>query len=295
MKPIDAIHIGPQKSATTWLFACFREHPQISCAKRHCIHFFDIFYVRGHQWYEKQFQDPQPDTAIIDFTPSYLRSPWAPPRIFMENPQVRLLCCLRHPVERAFSHYWHEKKKKKYNFDFAEILENYDLFSSWLEPGFYAKHLERYLALFPRENLLIQDFDELEKDPVAFLRQAERFLEVDENPVLPPMVWKKVNQAGERQTWAARTLARAARSLDRNGITLRRELDRLVWGRKEYLDGVPTKLYEELMAICEPEIVRLERLLDISLTKWRSRDRTHNSSSDSAGKSYERRVDGNKQ
>ena len=76
-----------------------------------------------------------------------------------ENRAAKIIVCLRNPVERAFSHFWHERKKKKYNFDFSEVLRTYDLFSSLLEPGFYAEHIERFLGYFPREQILCQLFD----------------------------------------------------------------------------------------------------------------------------------------
>jgi hypothetical protein len=44
---------------------------------------------------------------------------------------------------------------------------------------------------------------------------------------------------------------------------------RLLSGRREYLDGVPPELYGQLLEICEPEICRLEDLLDIRLDEWK--------------------------
>lgn len=44
----NVIHIGPQKSATTWLYECMKQHPEVRSATRDSVHFFDINYARGY-------------------------------------------------------------------------------------------------------------------------------------------------------------------------------------------------------------------------------------------------------
>jgi hypothetical protein len=39
--------------------------------------------------------------------------------------------------------------------------------------------------------------------------------------------------------------------------------------RREYKRGMPENVREELLKICEPEIVKTESLLNIDLTCWR--------------------------
>ena len=66
------------------------------------------------------------DSKILyDPTPSYIRSPFTPKRISEYNNNAKLLIIARNPIERAFSHYWHEKKKDLYNFQFDECTVNY--------------------------------------------------------------------------------------------------------------------------------------------------------------------------
>lgn len=276
MKPVSFFHIGPQKSATTWVYKCLKEHPEVACPPKDTIHYFDMFYSKGRKWYANFFKDASPNQKLFDPTASYIRSPWAPRRIVRENEQAKIVLCLRNPVDRAFSHYWHEKEKRKIAFQFKEVLENYDLFSSWIEPGFYAEYIERYLRYFPRDQILCLKFDDLKKNSQLFLRRLLRFLEIDDS-FTPSWVNKKANTAGSERTipnvlWR-RVRARLQRIGKRdivNAVEMSPILGNLVWDQDEYKRGIDDDLRCELQEICEPEIQRLEELLDINLAHWRT-------------------------
>lgn len=276
MKPVDLFHVGPPKTATTWVYRCLAAHPGVAVPRVHSIHYFDMHYWRGEDWYASHFASGGPGRLLCDPTFSYLRSPWAARRIAAHNPAARIALCLRHPIDRAFSHWWHEKKKGRQRYPFEEVLRNYDLFASWLEPGFYAEHLERYLEHFERGRILAQRFEDLERDPRAFLRELLSFFGLDAGFV-PGVLETPINVAGPRRTAAGMGLYSVQKAmrlvgLDRSAGFLARSP--LLSGRGEYLRGVPAALHEELMGICEPEIVRLERLLGIDLGDWRSRPRS---------------------
>jgi hypothetical protein len=267
---VGFFHIGPQKAGTTWLYHCLSEHPEIGCAGAHSVHFFDIQHHRGRDWYHEHFRESRGDQKLIDFTPTYIRSPWAPRRIAEYNPDARILLCLRNPIERAFSHYWHEKKKGKYNFGFDEVLKNYDLFSSWIEPGFYAEHIERFLAFFDRNQILAQDFSHLGRDPRGFYAQALCFMEVEPSFV-PEVVETKINPAGSKKWSRSPTMLRLRYWLARGGINrVWPSFEERTSGQREYRQGVPGVLRGPLQELCEPEIVRLEKMLDLDLDEWRT-------------------------
>lgn len=275
MKPVECFHIGPQKAATTWVYRCLQGHPEIACPPKDSIHYFDIFYAKGREWYAQSFQEAESNQKLFDPTYTYIRSPWAPRRIYRENPRAKIVLCMRNPIDRAFSHYWHEKKKGKITFDFKEVLTNYDLFSSWVEPGFYAEHIERYLEYFPRDQILCLQFQTLRKDSEEFLRRLFFFFDVD-STYTPSVVQEKVNQAGERRTVANKIWKRIRpklRYLGQNALinTVQGSsfLGPWIVDRYEYEGGVHPDLRQELQKICEPEIWRLETLLDIDLSHWR--------------------------
>jgi hypothetical protein len=285
MKQVDLFHIGPQKSATTWVYNCLKEHPEVAVPNSDTIHYYDMFYARSEAWYYEFFDHATEDQILYDPTTTYIRSPWAPRRIAEDHPDAKIMLCLRNPIDRAFSHYWHEKKKGKINFEFEEVLENYDLYSSWIEPGFYAKHIERYLQYFDREQVLCMHFETLQDDEVEFIRQILRFAGVDEN-FEPSWLNKKSNEAGGRRTITNRMwrgLKGAVAQSELESIARRLQLDKaaqhletlptvgsFLKDKQEYEQGIPSELREELVALCEPEIQRLENLLDIRFPHWRS-------------------------
>ena len=54
MQKVDFIGIGVQKAATTWLFSCLKEHPQIRVAvdkNNKELNFFNYNYVKRYTCY----------------------------------------------------------------------------------------------------------------------------------------------------------------------------------------------------------------------------------------------------
>jgi hypothetical protein len=284
MRPIDLFHIGPQKTATTWVHRCLSEHPDIFAPASHALHYYDIHYHRGAEWYHQFYHGARDGQVLLDPTMTYIRSTWAPRRIHADNPEASIIVCLRNPIDRAYSHYWHEKKKGTIAFEFEEVLQNYDLYANWMEPGFYAEHIQRYLRYFDREQLLCVRFDTLVDDEEAFLRDIFRFAGVDSS-FRPSWLHKKSNEAGGRRTMTNRVWNRmkkmavqsnledTARALRLDEMAKRLEdapvIGSLLQNRAEYERGIPAPLRANLLQVCEPEIRRLEELLDMDLSIWR--------------------------
>ncbi|MCS3826457.1 hypothetical protein GGP85_001910 [Salinibacter ruber] len=261
------------------------EHPDVAVPKSDTIHYYDMFYARGEEWYEKHFDHAEKGQILYDPTTTYIRSPWAPRRIAKENPDAKIMLCLRDPIDRAFSHYWHEKKKGKISFEFEEVLENYDLYSSWIEPGFYAEHIERYLQYFDHEQFLFLRFEELKDDPKAFLTRILRFAGVNED-FETWWLQKESNEAGGRRTFFNRVWRKLKKVVAQSeiesvvrGLGLddgaryleeRSVLGSLLKDKSEYESGIDPELHMQLRDLSEPEIQRLEKLLDIKLDAWKT-------------------------
>lgn len=270
-RTVDVIHLGPQKSGTTWLYECLKEHPGVACAPRDSIHYYDMFYFKGESWYLEHFADARPGQLLFDTTPSYLRSLRAPARMYRDNPDAKLAVTLRHPVDRAFSHFWHEQKDPRREYDFTEVFTNYDFFSSWLEPGFYAEHLERYLEHFSEEQILFQRFELLNEDPRAFLREFLEFLAIDADFV-PSWIDTKVNAAKVIRTPVGRLRVKADRGLTR---VLGREFQgtqasRWLTQSRRYARGIEADTYNQLLEACLDEIDQTEKLTGLDLSRWKS-------------------------
>ena len=190
---VDFIGVGAQKSGTSWTYACLYEHPQI-CAPIKEIHFFSRpRFEKGREWYESHFKKCDRDAITGEFSTSYLYSKDAPERIKKMYPDVKLIAILRNPVDRAYSQYRNAIKAG----DITEEIsfETYHSDEESVEKqGLYAEQLLRYLEIFPREQILILIYEDIKKDPIAFMKRIYQFLGVGDTFV-SSMVGTEINVA----------------------------------------------------------------------------------------------------
>jgi hypothetical protein len=192
--------LGAQKAGTTALFAYLREHPDVTGPPWKEVSFFDRHYARGLRWYRGNFPlRGRRAGAVGEASPSYLFHPLAPERVRAALPDARLVAILRNPVDRAHSHYQHEVALGREALSFEEALEAEEArlageverltrdpasFShawwnyTYASRGLYAEQLGRWLALFPREQLLVLLTDELAADPAGTYGRVLDFLSV---------------------------------------------------------------------------------------------------------------------
>ena len=206
LRPLpDFLVIGAQKAGTTALYAYLRWHPGITGPSWKEVSFFDRHWWRGEAWYRGQFPLRPRGRLVGEASPSYLFHPLAPERARVLVPLARLVAVLRDPVDRAYSQYHHEVALGREALSFEEALAAEEgrtsgeverliadprAFSrAWWDHtyaarGLYAQQLERWLAVFPREQLLVVTTDELGERPaetyaaiLAFLGAAPHQLE----------------------------------------------------------------------------------------------------------------------
>ncbi len=190
---INFIGIGAQKSGTSWAYACLYEHPEI-CAPVKEIHFFSRpRFEKGQGWYEGHFSSCKEGKHKGEFSTSYLYSKDAPERIQALYPQAKIIAIIRNPVARAVSQYRNSIKS-------GEITEDvpFEAFAeqekSVLEQGLYSVQLSRYYALFPKEQILVLVYEDIKKDPKAFMKRIYQFLGVDES-FESSMLYSEINVA----------------------------------------------------------------------------------------------------
>ena len=202
---VDFIGLGARKAATTWLYQCLREHPEIQMSESKEINYFgrDELFEKGDEWYFRHF-DVCPQNKIQgEFSTHYLIHPDAPKRIFDLMPNIKCIAVLRNPIDRAQSHLEHSRGKERYqNMNVIEAIKSSQ---HMLGHGLYGAALERYYQLFPKENILVVWYDDLKKDPKTFLQTIYRFLNVDEK-FTPTLISKKYHSAGIHTSFIYRTL-----------------------------------------------------------------------------------------
>jgi hypothetical protein len=212
----DFLVIGAMRSGTTSLHDLVCRHPQVLGAIKKEIHYFDLNFTRGEPWYRAHFPRAERLRSRRGITgeasPYYIFHPLAHRRAADLVPGARILAFLRHPIDRAYSHYWHSVQLGEEPFSFEEalrqetarlsgeerrLLADLEYVSrphlrwSYLSRSIYADQLERWLTAFPRRQLLVLEHRAFFEDLEARSRQLFDFLGLDSQPVHLP---KKLNR-----------------------------------------------------------------------------------------------------
>lgn len=182
--------IGAQKAGTTSLYRYLRAHPDVFMPGYKEPDFFvaERNWPNGRAWYEDLFAPGADAAARGEASTTYTMYPHydgVPARIAEVLGDVRLVYVLRDPVERARSDYLHYRfppaaKSRKF---FARetlpieraLLEN----PIYLDTSRYAMQLERYLEVFPRDNVLVVTTEELSEHRADVVARVLRFIGLD--------------------------------------------------------------------------------------------------------------------
>jgi hypothetical protein len=180
---------GAMRSGTSSLNSYLRDHPEVAVSRPKEVHYFDVNFDLGQEWYLGHFEGSEHATAVGEATPDYLYDLEAPGRIAAVVPGVRILLLLRDPAERAYSHYWHNVAVGKESLGFEEALaaeperiaggDEARAAYSYVDRGRYGPQVERLLSVIPAGQVLAQTFDDLTSDPVAVFRRTCAFIGVD--------------------------------------------------------------------------------------------------------------------
>jgi hypothetical protein len=200
--------IGAAKSGTTSLYRYLRQHPDVYMPAVKEPRFFayaedpppmngpgdertneaaGAVYTRDA--YRQLFAEATTETAVGEASPNYLYSATAPRLIHEHLPEARLIAILRHPVERAYSHFLHlvrSGREPLRDFGAALDAEPERIAAGWewswhyRHMGCYGEQLARYLEHVDREQLTVYLFEDFTADPVALAQDIFRVLGVDD-------------------------------------------------------------------------------------------------------------------
>lgn len=193
MEPTFLI-VGAQRCGTTSTWAYLRQHPGVCVANEKELNYFQPNGAgrrsaegtsREHLmlWYEKQFDhclDLTPPYPVGEASPNYMYYPTAISNIHQVLPDVQLVVILRHPVDRALSHYrWEVRMQNEklpvlraFQEERTRLLDgsrhNYEHFG-YVERGQYARQLRYIYHLFPPEQVFVCQFFDLVHYTQAFM------------------------------------------------------------------------------------------------------------------------------
>ena len=197
------VFIGASKSGTTALWWYLSEHPEIYAGPQHHIGYLAYaedesgqpvygdpemhkWHVKTLEQYEALFEDAGDAIAIGDVSPIYLETPHAASRMHELIPEARILCSLRHPVDRAYSDYLKYLRKKlgrriEPETDLSPDAPWVQPDSHWMTLGRYHEQLSRYYELFPSSHIKVFLAEDLRHDTSKTLEEIFAFLGVDQD------------------------------------------------------------------------------------------------------------------
>jgi hypothetical protein len=211
--------IGAQKAGTTSLASYLAAHPNVVSPLWKEVHFFDLHYKEGAQWYRAHFPVGGRrwirnrllgrHLLAVDATPYYLMHPQVASRVSRLIPAAKIIILLRDPADRAYSHYHHEIRLGKENLSFDEAIAaepsriagevqrlqaepfyegfNYQHFT-YLERGLYANQIGTWLRYFRPDQILVLSSEQFFQNPAIEYRKVLKFLGLPawELPAYPP-------------------------------------------------------------------------------------------------------------
>lgn len=192
--------IGAAKAGTTALYWYLAEHPAVFMSPVKETNYFAYgldgagrllygnpevhrFPVKSLAEYEALFAGADRAAAIGEASPLYLECPQAAGRIRELIPGARIICSLRHPVDRAYSDYQMFLRRRGLRLDPARDLTPTSAWarpdSHWMQIGRYHEQLARYFDAFPRAQIHVSLFDDLKRNALQTTQDVYRFVGVD--------------------------------------------------------------------------------------------------------------------
>jgi len=178
--PPDFVGIGAQRSGTSWWYRGVEEHPGVAVVEGQAkeLHYFNRFWQsEPPAGFADEYASLFPRAAgslAGEWTPRYMLDFWAPPLLREAAPDAKLLVLLRDPVERFRSGIERAVRRSKGGapIDLGKV-------SDAVHRGLYAAQLRRVLDHFPREQLLVLQFERCRDETLAELNRTLAFLGLD--------------------------------------------------------------------------------------------------------------------
>lgn len=283
--------LGAAKSGTSSLYSYLAQHPDVLMSRFKEPTFFvwegREYDMRGRgperavindlDSYLALFSEARNERVRGEASSGYLHTPGAAERIREHVPEARLMAILRNPVDRAYSAFLHARAsgfEPLADFEQALDEEPHRIDTRWIgltlyaTVGMYAEQLERYLAVFPCEQIRVYLFDDLVRDPIRIAQDAFRWVGVSDS--FEPDVSKRTNRGVAVRSVRLYNLLKSLRktSLGRRLVlgTSARAFAQMISQRPK--GQLSPNLRHRLASVFEDDIMRLSRLLDRDVSPW---------------------------
>jgi hypothetical protein len=212
--PPDFVGIGSQRSGTSWWYRDAiaihpRYEPMGDLPKE--LHYFDRFWDEecdGElvERYHSLF--PRPEGKFTgEWTPRYMSDFWSMRLLRRAAPDARILVMLRDPVDRYRSAVAREKALAVQEGRRMDLAVGLAIVSDAAWRGFYAEQLRHVFDLYPRDQVLVLQYERCIRDPEGQLAATCRFLGVE----VPEQASENLLQEPRRRAHVREELSRRVR------------------------------------------------------------------------------------
>jgi hypothetical protein len=290
--------VGAPRSGTTSIWSYLRFHPDVymSYQKEPLYFGSDLtkipneFFVLEKDAYLDLFRAGAGKKILGESSVMYLFSKKAAEEIYEFNPAARILVLLRNPVDMVYSHHGHLRWAGIE--DLADFEEAYAAEADrrqgrrlpaaalmpqalyYSEVGLLAEQLERYLRIFPRNQIKVLFYEDLSRSAAQTYFSLLDFLELSR--VAPPSYDTQNSHKEARSTalaaWIMRPPQAAKVFLDclpgkyRHALLLR--LQGLVNTRYVKREPLSRSMRQQLLEHFAADVRKLSALVDRDLSAW---------------------------
>ncbi len=180
MKP-DFMIIGAQKCATSTIYAILDEHPQTKSCRLKEPHFFSTSpdWKKGLKSYEDLY-DFEEGKKHFEGSTSYTFYPLRNLNIWDDlyeyNRDLKFIYMVRDPESRILSSYIHMYERGYTDLPLLDALRNDPFF---FDVTRYATQIKPFIERFGREQILILEFEDFNKEREKNIRKVSEFLSLD--------------------------------------------------------------------------------------------------------------------
>lgn len=186
----DFVGVGTPKAGTTWWHSLIQAHPSVEPNRLR----------RKELQYFSQFGFDEPSRAQADtyrsafaradgcvsgeWSPNYLTYPFALNHLHQVAPETRILLMVRNPVDRAVSglnHFRIRLQRWELDPDYERFLWTYSFFPDAFAQGLLAPAVGRLIERFPRERILVLQYERCRADTLSELARTYRFLGISDD------------------------------------------------------------------------------------------------------------------
>ena len=296
---VNLFILGAAKCGTTSLHNALQQHPNVFMSTPKEPFFFEAEYERGVEYYiDRYFSAWSGETIVGESRHRNLYLPFVADRIQETYPDASFIVIVRHPVNRAYSHWWHWFSRGVEKKSFEQIVEDnflrlregpffdtpqsaklyedtldrrngYSPFPSYIDSGYYADQIHRYIDRFGKSRVHIMLFDDFVADPEHELGAVYDFLEiVHQGNIGSEPQNRAMSKLGVKVVGFVRELP-FKKVLPFKYRKMLMATLRMAFANSVLMSSMDMKLRERLIDHYEPYTSALEKLIERKLPGWR--------------------------